>query len=92
MKIQSVSLNLMRVSAGAFSRPTQLFWFVAAALIGPFALLTLGGRQSSNLPWFFWASTSLAISTVICIGFLRFANESQTAEAISINPEGRRLK
>jgi hypothetical protein len=82
-------LNLKVASAGGFSRPSPLFWFVAAALVAPFALLTLGGSQSNNLPWYFWATILLLLLVVICIGFLRFTREPREAEDISIRP-GRR--
>src|SRR2546425_4044350 len=84
-------LNLKVASAGGFSRPSPLFWFVAAALIGPFALLTLGGSQSNNLPWYFWLAMLLMLFLVICIGFLRFTRERREAEDISISPNRRCL-
>jgi hypothetical protein len=89
MQIQRVLLNLKAVSNGAFDRPVPLFRFVAAALIGPFILLTIGGRQSNNLPWSFWAAILLMLLTVICVGFLRFTRESREAAQISINPARR---
>ncbi len=88
MQIQNVLLNLKGASAGGFSRPSPLFWFVAAALVGPFALLTLGGRQSNNLPWYFWAAILLVLLFVISVGFLKFTRPSREAD-ISISP-GRR--
>ncbi len=89
MQIQNVLLNLKRASAGGFSRPAPLVWFVAAALIGPFALLTFGGTQSSNLPWYFWAAILLVFLAVICVGFLRFTRESHEAKGMSISPDRR---
>ena len=89
MQIQSVLLNLKATSAGGFARPAPLFWFVTGALIGPFALLTLGGRQSSNLPWYFWAAIPLLLLGVITVGFIRFAHESHEPKNISISPDRR---
>jgi Na+/proline symporter len=89
MRIQNVLLKLKGATAGGFSRPAPLLWFLAAALIGPFALLTLGGSQSSNLPWYFWAAILLVLLAVICAGFLRFTRESHEAEGISISPDRR---
>lgn len=89
MQIQSVLLNLKAASAGAFARPAPLFRFVAAALVGPFVLLTIGGRLSNNLPWYFWTATLLLLLIVISIGFLRFTRESHEAEEISISPDRR---
>jgi hypothetical protein len=89
MQTQKILLNVKAASAGAFERPAPLFKFVAAALVGPFILLTIGGRQSNNLPWYFWATILLMLLAVICIGFLRFTRESHEAEDISISPDRR---
>lgn len=86
MQIQRVLLNLKTASAGAFERPAALFRFVLAALVGPFILLTIGGSQSNNLPWSFWATILLMLSMVICVGFLRFTREYRDADNISISP------
>ena len=86
---QDVLLNLKADSAGAFARPLPLFWFVATAVVGPFVLLTIGGRESNNLPWSFWAIVPLLALLVICVGFLRFMRESRDAEANSITPKYR---
>jgi peptidoglycan/LPS O-acetylase OafA/YrhL len=89
MHNQKKLLNLKVDSAGGFSRPSPLFWFVAAALVAPFALLTLGGSQSNNLPWYFWLAILLMLFLVICVGFLRFTREPREAEDISISPNRR---
>lgn len=86
---QVVLLNLKADSAGAFDRLLPLFWFIAAAVVGPFVLLTMGGRESNNLPWSFWAIVPLLLLMVICVGFLRFMRESHEAEASSISPKHR---
>lgn len=89
MHIQTVLQNLKAASAGGFSRPSPLLWFVAAALVGPFALLTIGGSQSNNLPWYFWAAILSLLLVVVCAGFLMFTRESHEAEDISISPDRR---
>ena len=91
MLIQNVLQNLKTASAGGFSHPSPLLWFVVAALAAPFALLTLWGSQANNLPWFFWAAILLLLLMVICVGFLRFTRTSHEAEDISISPD-RRLR
>jgi len=85
MQTKRILLTLKAASAGAFERPASLFKFVAVALVGPFILLTIGGSQSSNLPWSFWATMLLILVAVISAGFLRFARESH--EDISISPD-----
>jgi len=87
MQIQKVLLNLKAVSTGAFDPAAPLFRFVAAALVGPFILLTIGGSQSNNLPWYFWAAILLMLLTVVCVGYLRFTRESREAAQISISPD-----
>ena len=89
MHIPNLFLNLKAVSAGGFDRASPFFWFVAAALIGPFALLTLGGSQSNNLPWYFWAAILLVLLVMTCVGFVRFTRVSHDAEDISISPDRR---
>jgi hypothetical protein len=68
-----------------------MFRFVAAAMIGPFILLTISGGQSNNLPWLFWATILLMLLTVICVGFFRFTREYREANAISISPDRTKL-
>ncbi|HEX5733611.1 MAG TPA: hypothetical protein VF131_12320 [Blastocatellia bacterium] len=89
MNIQNVLLNLKAVSAGAFARPALIFWFVAIAVVGPFVLLTIGGREANDLPWYFWALAMLLLALVITVGFLRFTRKPHEAEDISINPDRR---
>jgi uncharacterized membrane protein len=89
MHIQDAVLRLKAASAGAFARPASLFRFVAAALVLPFLLLTIGGRESNNLPWYFWVGLLTLLLVVMCVGFLRFTRESHEAEEISISPDHR---
>ena len=87
MQIQRALLNLKAASAGAFEHPAPLFQFVAAALVLPFILLTIGGSLSNDLPWQFWVTILLILLAVMCVGFLRFTRESHDAEDISISPD-----
>jgi hypothetical protein len=87
MQIQRALLNLKAASVGAFEHPAPVFRFVAAALVLPFILLTIGGSQSNNLPWQFWATILLTLLAVIFVGFLRFTRESHEAEDVSISPD-----
>lgn len=86
MQIRNVWLNSSAASVKGWAR-APLFWFVAIAVIAPFALLTIGGKQSNNLPWYFWAAILLLVLVAICVGFLRFTHESHEAVDISISPE-----
>ena len=68
----------------------------AAALIGiiaavavPFLMLTIGGREANNLPWYVWVIVPLFLLTVLAAGFLMFRHESHEAEDISIRPKSR---
>lgn len=89
MFIQEVVTKLKATSTGAFAGPVPLLRFVGAALVGPFMLLTIGGSESNNLPWSFWAIVPLLLLAVISVGFLRFTRESHEAKAISISPDRR---
>jgi len=61
--------------------------FVAAALIGPFVLLTIGGSQSNNLPWYFWTTIFLILLLVMSVGFLKFTRAHRESDDISISPD-----
>lgn len=87
MQAQKILLKVKAVSTGAFERPAALLKFVAIALVAPFILLTIGGTQANNLPWYFWATTILLLLSVISIGYLRFARGSSDREDISISPD-----
>ncbi|HLG16545.1 MAG TPA: hypothetical protein VJH03_18880 [Blastocatellia bacterium] len=81
---------LLRLKAdGAFTRPASLICFVAAAVIAPFVLLTVGGSERNNLPWYFWAIVPVLLLVVISVAYLRFARGSHEAKDISIRPDRR---
>jgi len=87
MNIKNVLMNLKAVPAGGFPFPAATFWFVALALVAPVLLLTLGGRESNNLPWYIWTIALLLLLMVISFGFLMFTREARDAESISISPD-----
>jgi hypothetical protein len=79
-----MSLNLKAISTGGFDRPLSLLWFVGIAFVGPIFLLSTGGSESHNVPWYIWVTMLLVLVIVIGIGLLRFMRESHEAEEISI--------
>ncbi len=87
MQTHRILLKLRASSAGAFYRPAAMLRFVTAALIGPFILLTIGGSQSNNLPWYFWTTILLMLLLVMSVGFLRFTREYRESDDISISPD-----
>lgn len=87
MNIKNLLLNLKADSDDGFTRPIPIFWFVTIALVAPFFLLTTGGKESNNLPWYFWSILLMLMLTVISAGFLRFTRESRKAVDISISPD-----
>ena len=89
MNIEGVLLNLKAASAGAFARPALIFWLAAIVVVGPFVVLTVGGREAGNLPWYFWAVAMLLLALAVTVGFLRFTRKPHETEDISINPDRR---
>lgn len=86
MYIQNLLLNLKAAREGGVGRPLLLLCFVAAAIVAPFLLLTIGSNESNNLPWYFWAILALVLVGVISAAILRFARESRGADDMSISP------
>lgn len=65
------------------------------AVVGPFVLLAVGGRDPGNpgqpnLPWYFLAIVLALVLVIIGVGFVLFTRESHHDEEISINPDARR--
>jgi MFS family permease len=65
------------------------------AVVGPFLLLTVGGRDPSrpdepNLPWYFLAIVLVIVLAIIGVGFYMFTRDSHEADDISISPEHHR--
>ncbi|MGH9822596.1 MAG: hypothetical protein ACREDR_05025 [Blastocatellia bacterium] len=78
-------------SEGLFDRVALLLGLVGA-VVGPFVLLTVGGRDPNNptqpgLPWYFLAIVLVLVLIVVAVGFMMFARQSREAKEISINPE-----
>lgn len=62
---------------------------IVAVVIMPFLMLTVGGREANNLPWYVWIVAPLFLVIVLAAGFLMFRHESHEAEDISIRPKSR---
>jgi hypothetical protein len=80
--------NLKSAFANSFTRTAALIGIVAA-VAGPFLMLTIGGRDANNLPWYIWMIVPLLLLVVVGAGFLAFKRESHDAEDISIRPKNR---
>lgn len=91
MFIQDIVLKLKIVSGNSFTWTVRKAAFIGitAAVIGPVLLLAAGGREASNLPWYIWIITLLALTLVIQIGILMFRRKSQDGKDISIRPKNR---
>jgi hypothetical protein len=88
MSIQDFVVKLRSVSSNSFTRTAALIG-IAAAVTGPFLMLTVGGREANNLPWYIWTIVPLFLLVVIGGGILMFRRESHDAEDISIRPKNR---
>jgi cytochrome bd-type quinol oxidase subunit 2 len=88
MSINSLMLRLKSSSARSFTRTAALVGIVAAVAI-PFLMLTIGGREANNLPWYVWTIMPLLLLAVIALGYLMFSRRSSDAEDISIRPKNR---
>ena len=65
---------------------------LVGAIVGPFVLLALGGRDPSNpnapnLPWYFLVVVIVLVLVIVGVGFVLFTRESHYEEEISISPE-----
>ena len=65
------------------------------AIVGPFVLLAIGGRDPArpdqpNLPWYFLALVLVLVLVIVGVGFVLFTRESHYEEEISISPDTRR--
>lgn len=88
MSIQDMVLKLRVVSANSYTRTAALVGLIVAVM-GPFLLLTMGGRDSNNLPWYVWVTIPILLMAVIAVGILMFKRDSHDAEDISISPRNR---
>lgn len=82
--------SVMRLigSTGLLVRIAALVGIIAAVAV-PFLMLTAGGREANNLPWYVWVIVPLFLLAVLGAGFLRFRRVSHEAEDISIRPKPR---
>ena len=65
------------------------------AIVGPFVLLAIGGRDPNrpdqpNLPWYFLVIVLVLVLVIVGVGFVLFTRESHYDEEISISPDARR--
>lgn len=79
---------------GVLDRIALLIGLVGA-IVGPFVLLAIGGRDpnnpnETNLPWYFLVIVLVIVLAIVGAGFLMFTRESHDAEEISISPEHRK--
>ncbi len=86
MYIQEMAQRVKAASAGLFNRPVALIGIVIA-VIGPFLLLTIGGREANNLPWYIWTGIPLLLLIVISVGLFQFMRKRRESEDISISPD-----
>lgn len=80
--------QLKTASAGALRRPGVLIGFIATFL-GPLVVFLIGGRDPSNLPWYFWGTVVGVLVAVVVAGFLMFNRDRDVGKDISINPSSR---
>ncbi len=76
---------------GALDRVALVIGLVGA-IVGPFVLLAMGGRDPSNpnapnLPWYFLVVVIVLVLVIVGVGFVLFTRESHYEEEISISPE-----
>jgi hypothetical protein len=88
MFIQDVVVKLRSVSTGSFTRAAAVIGIIVA-VAGPFLLLTIGGREANNMPWYIWMLVPLFLLLVVTGGIFMFRRESRDAEDISIRPKQR---
>jgi type IV secretory pathway VirB2 component (pilin) len=88
MSTQDVIQKLKSASTGSLTRTAALIGIIAA-VAGPFLMLTVGGRDANNLPWYVWTIVPLFLLVVVGAGFLAFKRDSHDAEDISIRPKQR---
>ncbi len=91
MSIQDIAWKIRGFSSTSVTRATRAaaYFGIIAAVTGPFLLLTVGGHDANNLPWYIWAITLSLLLLVAALGFLAFKRESHDAEDISISPRHR---
>lgn len=76
---------------GVFDRIALLGGLVGA-IVGPFVLLAIGGRDPATpnapiLPWYFLVTVLVLVLVIVGVGFVLFSRESHYDDEISISPE-----
>jgi len=76
---------------GVFDRIALVAGLIGA-VVGPFVLLAVGGRDPSSpnapiLPWYFLAIVLVLVLLIVGAGFVLFTRESHYDDEISISPE-----
>lgn len=76
---------------GVFDRIALVAGLVGA-VVGPFVLLAIGGRDPDNpnapiLPWYFLVIVLVLVLVIVGVGFVLFTRESHYDDEISISPE-----
>src|SRR4029077_16556875 len=76
---------------GRFDRIVLVAGLVGAVVL-PFVLLAIGGRDPSTpnapgLPWYFLAIVLVLVLVIVGVGFVLFTRESHYDDEISISPE-----
>lgn len=76
---------------GVFDRIALVAGLVGA-VVGPFVLLAIGGRDPSSpnapiLPWYFLAIVLVLVLVIVGAGFVLFTRESHYEDEISISPD-----
>jgi hypothetical protein len=81
MSIEDVAFKLKTAS----STRTAAVIGIIAAVVGPFAMITFGGSETSNLPWYVWVLVPLVLMLVIGTGYFLFTRTHDSKD-ISIRP------
>ena len=76
---------------GVFDRIALVAGLIGV-VVGPFALLAIGGRDPNNpdassLPWYFLVIVLVLVLAIVGAGFVLFTRESHYEDEISISPE-----
>ncbi len=87
MSIEDIAFKLETLS----STRTAAVIGIIIAIGGPIAMITFGGSETSNLPWYTWASVSLILLLVIGWGYYLFTLNHDSND-ISININSRKDK
>ena len=88
MLIENKVQRLKTFSSYSYTRAAA-FIGIMAAVLGPFLLLTIGGREANNMPWYVWAIIPLLLLLVVGAGVLVFNRRKSGSEDISISPKNR---